>query len=198
MTNTATDEEVSHMMLMATDMSEQGPGMWGTMHMLGREADINHALLPILKTLVAVYADRLKGQDCREHFQGYVKKYSIEPGRAFEWTVLRHNEVSTRIGKLSITLEEAYDIWDPSNIRIGACSESKSARGKSSQIPSTSAASSSAANSTSMNSTASSLKNLSQDQAMSSIQSYNKLILQMGENVSMNPMSLANMFVPRR
>lgn len=168
--------------------------MWGTMHILGREADIEESLLPILKTLVSVYANRLKGQDCREHFQSCVKKHPILPGRAFEWTVLRHNEVSQRIGKPTLTLEDAYDIWDPSNIRIGACSEYKNEKTASNQSAKSSVPSSSTSNLPTPNTSSTS----AQAQVMSTIQSYNNWILQMGENVSMNPMSMANMFLPKR
>jgi hypothetical protein len=65
---------------------------------------------------------RFKANDCREHFQKHAEGHPIKKGRAFEWSVTSHNAVRKRQGKRELTMEEAYEIWGPDNIRIAPCS----------------------------------------------------------------------------
>ena len=57
------------------------------------------------------FARRVPCGECRKHWLAMIAKTPPDFSRYFEWTVDRHNEVNTRIGKKVISYEAARQIW---------------------------------------------------------------------------------------
>lgn len=104
---------------MQTNALEQNPELWGphvwaTLHVLALRSDSTlgqhelDAFHQLLKSLEALLPCSL----CKTHYKSYAATHDQPKlGQAFLWTVNLHNEVNKRLGKPTVTYEEARKTW---------------------------------------------------------------------------------------
>ena len=70
------------------------------------------------KTFLATFASRIPrfttGCKCREFWSNWIRVHPPtygEKGEFFEWTVKAHNAVNTKLGKTTISVEEAKKLY---------------------------------------------------------------------------------------
>lgn len=104
----------------ATMAAFTGPGLWTIIHQSGMAADSNPENIEFFHNIVKFVCDNYKSVDCRNNFYEFYNS-AIPNKYFFAWTVDAHNAVNRRQGKRILTLDEAYKIWSPDNIRIEPC-----------------------------------------------------------------------------
>ena len=57
------------------------------------------------------FATRLPCGACRAHWNEMLDRTPVTWGAYFEWTVARHNEVNTRLGKALLDVASARSLW---------------------------------------------------------------------------------------
>jgi hypothetical protein len=94
---------------------------WGFIHnvALGYPTDITYMKKEQYRKFFEVIGDVLPCLDCQNHYKKMFIDYPpvmINKDTLFKWTVDIHNKVNERIGKKTVTVEEAYNIWMNTNV----------------------------------------------------------------------------------
>jgi hypothetical protein len=96
---------------LSIDPSVWGPHVWATLHTLALKADADleiTAFNNFLNSLLFL----LPCSSCKHDFSKYVSAHGYpELATAFDWTVKLHNHVNAKLGKPSLTVDEAYASW---------------------------------------------------------------------------------------
>lgn len=110
-----------------------GPGIWFMLHLQAA-----HATTPQEKqcflTTVKTLADHFPCHDCRKHFNDYLRSnppenYLNKDKGLFLWTWEFHDAVNKRLGKQSMTFDEAWKQYkETTAICTDDCGDSKSVK----------------------------------------------------------------------
>ena len=94
---------------------------WGFIHnvALGYPLDITYMKKEQYRKFFEIIGDVVPCLDCQTHYKQMIVDYPpvmINKDTLFKWTIDTHNKVNERIGKKTVTYEEAYNIWTNTNI----------------------------------------------------------------------------------
>jgi len=82
-----------------------GPRLWGVLHTLCLTGTIT-------PEFVQEFAHIIPCPSCAMHFRDLLEAFPFENALdKFEWSVLVHNQVNERIGKPTISVQKARDVW---------------------------------------------------------------------------------------
>lgn len=100
----------SYPIIYPTDPAYSGPGTWRIIHVGAKIAEKVAWFQDLILMIIITFACDV----CRKHASEYIDEYPIpkEPGHLFEWTVIFHNTVNTRLGKPRLTIGQARRLYE--------------------------------------------------------------------------------------
>jgi len=82
-----------------------GPRLWGALHVLCLTGTIT-------PEFVQEFAHVIPCPSCAMHFKDLLEAFPFENALdKFEWSVLVHNQVNERIGKPTLSVQKAREVW---------------------------------------------------------------------------------------
>jgi hypothetical protein len=84
-----------------------GPPLWQALHERARSHYGDDA------EWLAQFEKRIPCGSCRKHWQEMMGLTPQNPDDYFSWTVDRHNEINAKLGKPTLTLDQAAVRWAP-------------------------------------------------------------------------------------
>ena len=97
------------------DPTVWGPHLWASIHTLALKADADYEVEPYLQFLNSLLF-LLPCDSCRLDFNKYFANHeSPVVGEAFHWSIDLHNHVNKKLGKKTLSMDEARAQWTNSN-----------------------------------------------------------------------------------
>lgn len=100
-------EEVKPAAPTSAPVNNYGPPLWTLLHFRALKVGNDRPDLNFLND----FATELPCGACRNHWFEMMERTPPTWNKYFSWTVDRHNEVNSRLGKRVVPFEEAFDIW---------------------------------------------------------------------------------------
>lgn len=92
-------------------LEQWGPPRWQALHSNALNASMN--LIPITSfySHVSSLAEQIPCYECKSHFKKILNTTPPESMDPFTWSVVVHNQVNSRLGKQTLTTEEAFNLY---------------------------------------------------------------------------------------